>query len=372
MHDAIVVGARCAGSPIAMLLARAGYDVLVVDRASFPSDTLSTHYITPEGTASLAAWGLLDRVVAAGAPLITTTRIQMGSTAMPVADRDGPPAVCPRRTLLDKLLVDAAREAGAEVREGFSVRELTFDGERVTGIRGQGADGKEVAESAKIVIGADGKNSFVAKSVNAPEYQVVAGTTCGYYSYWTGVETPGCEVTVADGRGLFVFQSNDGQVCIGMERPASEFATWKKDIEGELMRQIAIASPNLAERMKGAKRVEKMQGAVMLPNFYRKPFGPGWALAGDAGFHKDPIMGQGITDAFRDATMLTDALKEAWSGKQEMDAALAGYEAARNAATAMMYQITNMICADLNPSPQLQMMMQMGMEQQMAAAAGKA
>jgi 2-polyprenyl-6-methoxyphenol hydroxylase-like FAD-dependent oxidoreductase len=366
MHDAIVVGARCAGSPIAMLLAREGYDVLVVDRATFPSDTMSTHYLVPEGTAMLQGWGLYDRVLAAGTPIITSMRMQMGETVMPIP-ADAPTALCPRRTVLDKFLVDAAVEAGAEVREAFSVRELVFDGDCVTGIRGHGRDGVEVTETAKIVIGADGKNSVVAKAVNATEYQAVPGTTCGYYSYWSGVPYDGAEVTVRDGHAVFLFPTNDGQVCIGMERPASEFGEWKKDIEGYLLAQIAIVSPSLAKRLKGAKREESFQGMTSIPSFYRKPFGPGWALVGDAGFHKDPVLGQGITDAFRDANLLSSALIEAWSGRQDLDAALAGYEAQRNALTAMMYQITNLIAADLNPTPQLQMMMSMGMQAQSAA-----
>ncbi len=369
MHDAIVVGARCAGSPIAMLLAREGYDVLVVDRATFPSDTMSTHFITPEGTAVLSDWGLLDRVVAAGTPLLRSIRMQMGDTVMPVPP-DGPPGICPRRTVLDTILVEAAREAGAEVREGFTVKALTFDGDRVTGITGHDREGSESTETAKIVIGADGKNSLVAKGVNAPEYQQVPGTTCGYYSYWSGVQAEGTEVTVVDGRAVFLFPTNDGQVCIGMERPSSEFAEWKKDIEGYLLREMAIASPSLAERLKGAKREERFQGMSGVPSFYRKPYGPGWALAGDAGFHKDPVLGQGITDAFRDANMLSAALLEAWGGRQDLEAALAGYETARNAATTMLYQITNLIAADLTPTPQLQMMMQMGMQAQAGAAAG--
>jgi flavin-dependent dehydrogenase len=271
--------------------------------------------------------------------------------------------------VFDKILVDAAREAGAEVREGFSVRELVFEGDRVTGIRGHGRDGVEVTETAKIVIGADGKNSVVAKAVDAPVYQEVQGTTCGYYSYWSGVPTEGSEITISGGRGVFVFPTNDGQVCIGMERPASEFAGWKKDIEGYLLEQIAIVEPYLAERLKGAKREEPFQGMTSISSFYRKPFGPGWALAGDAGFHKDPILGQGMTDAFRDADLLSAALIEAWKGAQELDAALAGYETQRNAQTTMMYQVTNMIAADLNPSPQLQMMMSSGPPPQPAAAA---
>ena len=139
-YDAIVVGARCAGSPTAMLLARKGYRVLLVDRATFPSDTTSTHLVHPPGVASLWRWGLLDRITATGCPPIHTYAFDFGAFTIAGApgDGDAPVAYGPRRTVLDKVLVDAASEAGAEVRVGFSVEEVVVDGGRVSGIRGRG------------------------------------------------------------------------------------------------------------------------------------------------------------------------------------------------------------------------------------------
>ena len=162
-YDAIVVGARCAGSPTAMLLARAGQRVLLVDRATFPSDTVSTHAVHAPGVAALRRWGLLERLDATGCPPLRTYSYDFGPFTI-----SGPPNpvdgdVCyaygPRRTVLDKLLVDAAAEAGAEVREGFVVEEVVFDNNAVTGLRGHAKGGKTVTESARIVIGADGRNS---------------------------------------------------------------------------------------------------------------------------------------------------------------------------------------------------------------------
>lgn len=175
MFDAIVVGARCGGSPVAMLLARRGYRVLLVDRAKFPSDTISTHWIWPPGIACLKRWGLLEHVLATNCPPFSTIGIDVGEFQL-VGDLppiDGVDVVCgPRRTVLDKLLVDAAAEAGVEVRENFVVTALTSSNGRVTGIRGAHRGASEVEEPARIVIGADGRNSMVAKTVRAEEYNV--------------------------------------------------------------------------------------------------------------------------------------------------------------------------------------------------------
>jgi 2-polyprenyl-6-methoxyphenol hydroxylase-like FAD-dependent oxidoreductase len=348
-----------------MLLARAGHSVLVVDRATFPSDTLSTHFVTPDGTARLRDWGLLDRIIATGCPPIPKTRMRIGVTDMPSIARPEAFGICPRRTVLDNVLIGAAREAGAEVREGFAVTALTFDGHTVTGVRGHGSDGVEVTESARIVIGADGKNAWVARAVGAPEYNQAEGATCGYYSYWSGVENDGsAELFVIDGRGIFLFPTHDGLVCIAMERPAAEFAVWKKDIDGYMLARMDEAVPEFAARVRAGKREEHFRGFTSPPSLYRKPFGPGWALAGDAGFYKDPILGQGITDAFQDAGALSTALISAWRGDQPIEEALAGYETQRNAATAITYQLTNLLAARLDPPAEVAMMMQMGMRPQ--------
>jgi len=165
--DAIVVGARCAGSPTAMLLARNGYRVLLVDRATFPSDTISTHVVQPTGVGSLRRWGLLDRLIVTGCPPIHTYTFDFGPFTIagsPGTDNT-PVAYCPRRTVLDKLLVDAAAEAGADVREGFTVEEVVLDDDRVVGVRGHGKDGRSVTDHARVVVGADGLHSLVAATV---------------------------------------------------------------------------------------------------------------------------------------------------------------------------------------------------------------
>lgn len=354
MFDAIIVGARCAGSPTGMLLARKGYSVLVVDRARFPSDTLSTHYITPDGTARLASWGLYDRVVASGVEPHRGIARTMQGVHIP-ADPNEPPAVAPRRTLLDKILVDAAREAGAEIREGASVDSLLTENGSVVGIRAHSGE-EQFEERARVVIGADGRESFVARAVGAGEYNPGGGTTAGYYSYFKNWPHNGPEIYLGGGVAHFLFPTNNGEVCIGVEFLAERFKTFREDVEGNLRADLENFEP-FAERFRGAERTEKIFGLAPHKSFYRKPFGPGWALVGDAGYYRDPLLGQGINDAFRDAENLSNALDDVWSGRKQWDEALSAYEATRNEVTAMIYGLTNLLCQDLNPSPQVMQMM---------------
>jgi flavin-dependent dehydrogenase len=215
--DAIVIGARCAGSPTAMLLAQKGYKVLVVDRATFPSDTLSTHVIHPHGVAALARWGMLDRLVASGCPPIHTYAFDFGPFTISGAPGtpEAPVAYCPRRTVLDKLLVDAAVAAGAEVREGFTVDEILISDRRVTGIRGHVKDGPSVSATAPIVIGADGRHSLVAKAVSPEAYNERPILQAGYYAYWSGLPIGGrFELYLGDRRAFAAAYSNDGLTMV--------------------------------------------------------------------------------------------------------------------------------------------------------------
>ncbi|HKN63769.1 MAG TPA: NAD(P)/FAD-dependent oxidoreductase [Gaiellaceae bacterium] len=351
MYDAIIVGARAAGSPTAMLLARKGHRVLLVDRASFPSDTLSTHYIHQPGIARLRSWGLLERLVETGCPPVTEMTFDVG----PFALRAAPPAsdgilegYCPRRTVLDALLLEAASEAGAEIRTGVAVDELLFEDGVVVGIRAQGSE-----ERARVVIGADGRNSLVARAVRAPEYETRTGRTCAYYSYWAGAQGQGAELHPRAGRMIISGPTNDGLQIVVAFWPREEFKAVRHDIETSFLEAVALA-PSLAERLAAGKRVDRFYGSADLPFYYRKPYGPGWALVGDAGYHKDPITAQGITDAFRDAELLAAALATGFGGTRPLDVALADYERARNEETRPMYELTYELASLAPPPPQQQ------------------
>jgi 2-polyprenyl-6-methoxyphenol hydroxylase-like FAD-dependent oxidoreductase len=357
-YDAIVVGARCAGSPTAMLLARKGYKVLVADRATFPSDTISTHLVHPPGVAALRRWGLLDRLLATGCPAIDTYVFDFGPFAIAGAPGNGDDAVAysPRRTVLDKLLVDAASGAGAEVREGFAIEEIAMSDGRVTGVRGHGKDGKTVTERARVVIGADGRHSLVAKAVAAEQYNEKPQLLCGYYSYWSGLPMHGrFETYIRPGRGFAAMPTHDDLTLVIGGWPFAEFEANKKDVEGNYLEMFDLAPP-FADRLRGAKREERIVGTAV-PNYFRKPFGPGWALVGDAGYNKDPITAQGISDAFRDAELLATALDESLSGARSFEAAMDEYRSKRDDHVLSMYEFTCQLARLEPPPPDLQQLL---------------
>ena len=350
MYDAIIVGARCAGSPTAMLLARKGYRVLLVDRASFPSDTMSTHYIHQHGVGRLARWGLLEKLVTSGCPPIRRFSIDFGEFVLAGV----PPPVdgiengyWPRRWVLDKILVEAAAEAGAELREGFTVQDVVFDKDRVVGVRGMGGNGPTVIEKARIVIGADGLHSRVARAVQPREYSVRPSLECAYYTYWSGVPLEGFEIYRSNRRMVFAATTHHGLACIGVAWPHAEWNTYKASFEANYL--ATIDRSGLAERVRGGKREERFVGTATVPNYYRRPFGPGWALVGDAGFHKDPTTASGISDAFRDAELLAAAIDDGFSGRQELTQALASYEGQRNRATLPLYKLYTTHISALEP-----------------------
>lgn len=342
MYDAIIIGARCAGSPTAMLLARKGYRVLLVDKSRFPSDIMSTHLIWQAGVARLERWGLLEKVKATNCPPVKQFALDVGEFILvgsPTPAGEIKWAYAPRRKVIDKILVDAAAEAGAEVREGFAVRELITDGNRVTGIRGPRKGGAVVTENARIVIGADGMRSVVARTVRAPEYNTKPALGCGYYTYWSGLPVDGSELYLRPYRTMIAFPTNDGLVCLVVAIPNQEFHQFRSNVQQNYLKALELV-PRLAERVRAARREEPFVGTADLPNFFRKPYGPGWALVGDAGYHKDPITAQGISDAFRDVELLAAAIDDGFSGRVPLDTALAGYEQRRNMAALPIYEST--------------------------------
>lgn len=356
MYDAIVVGARCAGSPTAMLLAHKGYKVLLVDRDTFPSDKMSTHYVHLPGVARLARWGLYDRIMETDLQPITSMTLHLGDVAFsppkPPLPADLPEnPICPRRTILDKILVDAAVEAGAELRENFSVQELIFDGDIVVGVRGR-QNRETVDEKARVVIGADGLHSRVAREVRAPEYNTRETLSFGYYTYWAGLQVDGAHIYIDPEamNGLLIFPTNDGKTCVAAGGPIETFHEFRKDIEANYF-NIVNRVDLLREQLPHLER-EPFIGTADQPNFFRKPYGPGWALVGDAGYHRDFLTGLGITDAFRDAELLADAFDKAFSCDMAYNEAMGAYERRRNEIAQPLYDVTLQMASgeDLDPA----------------------
>ena len=257
-YDAIVVGARCAGSPTAMLLARKGHRVLLVDKATFPSDTMSTHHVHPPGVAALERWGLLERLESTGCPPVETYSFDFG----PLTIAGSPQPIegiargyCPRRTVLDQLLVDAAVEAGAELREAFTVDEILADDGTVTGIRGHAKGGATVTERARVVIGADGKHSLVAKAVKPEQYHERRSHLAMYYAYWSGLPTAGFDTTIRaeHRRGWAAVSTHDDLTVVPFGWPVEEFKQNRTDIEGNFFATVDLA-PEFAERVRAARR----------------------------------------------------------------------------------------------------------------------
>lgn len=352
-YDVIVVGARCAGSPLAMLLARQGCKVLIVDRATFPDDTTTSHVIHPPGIAALRRWGLLDRVVATGCPAIGRYSFDFGPVTLAGAPgtAETPHAYAPRRTLLDKILLDAAAAAGAEVRTGFTVEELLITDGVVTGIRGHSHEGISVRERARVVVGADGRDSLVAKEVQPGRYEDRPPQTVGYYSYWSNLPADTFEVYNRPGRGWAVCPTNDGLTMVIGGWPYAELAQHRDHVETALMAAFATA-PSFAERIRAAKREGRLVGASV-PNYFRTPYGPGWALTGDAGYSRDFITAQGITDAFLDAEGCARALGRALDGDRPYEETMARYQSARDTRAMPVYQMTLQIAALRPPDEQM-------------------
>lgn len=351
-YDAIVVGARCAGSPTAMLLAEQGYKVLVVDRSTFPSDTLSTHMIHSPGIAALRRWRVLDEVLATGCPSVDQYSFDFGPITIAGTQHGavdgGRVSYAPRRTVLDKILVDAADRAGAEVREGFTVEDVLMEDGAVVGIRGHSDGGTSVVERAQVVIGADGRGSQVVKAVQPAQYNAKPELQGGAYSYWSGLPVDGFEIVIRPDRGWAALPTNDGLTLLVVGWPAAEFAAFKTDVEANYLKTLEMA-PAFAERVHGAKREDRFHiGSV--PNYFRKPFGPGWALVGDAGYNKDPITAQGISDAFLDAERCAAAIDAAFTGKTAFDGAMGRYQQERDSHALPIYDFTTQL-ATLEPPP---------------------
>ena len=273
-------------------------------------------------------------MLATGCPPLTHLKVTGQSGQLEdVAYPDGVIGLCPRRTVIDDILVRAARDAGAEVRERFSMTDVVRDGTgRVTGITGRDADGHDVAEEASVVVGADGLHSKLAQLVQPEEYNQVDSLVCAYWSYFSGIEIgPRVEILEMPGAGMLTFPTHDRLACVAAVRPVDDFAAYRADIEGMFAQTVASFGPDATARMQAAKREERWYGTADVPYYFRKPYGPGWALAGDAGFHVDPTLGLGMSKAFSEAAMLAPALIASLDEPSAFDAQLQRFHQQRDA-----------------------------------------
>ena len=330
-----------------MLLARRGYRVLLVDRARFPSDTVSSHLVFQTGLARLKAWGLLSRLLETGPPATTEFGFDFGGGVIKGRPRevDGVDFIVgPRRTILDAMLLDEAAKAGAEVRQGFSVRDLVVEEGRVVGVRGDNG-----SEGAALVVGADGRNSLVARRAGAALLRDEGARTISYYSYWADLPTSGWEFYGRTGWGIGIGPTHDGLTIANMGTTREQLPRFRQDVETTFM-EVLRDAPELHERVQAAGRVEPFRGLAEIPNFVRQSHGPGWVLAGDAGYYRDPITAQGISDAFRDVDLLVEAIDRGLGGG-DIDDELRGYQAERDRQLAPMLEWTLMSTAFMPQFP---------------------
>lgn len=328
MYDVIVIGARCAGSPTAMLFAQQGYRVLLLEKARFPQDTLSSHYIHMQGVALLNRWGLLDKVRASGAQPITHERyegpgVRIDGFSLPI---DGlTTTYAPRRFVLDPILAAGAADAGVDYQEGCAVNDLVWEDDRVVGVRYTTPGGDQATERARLVVGADGMRSLVARKVGAPYVVEHPRATCVYYSYWAGVPSS-FELYERPQRWIGVIPTNDDLTLIMTYFPQADYNEVRKNVEPAYLEALRTTAPELFERMSAGERVEQLYGTGHQENFFRKAYGPGWVLVGDAVTHKDSITARGITEAFVQAATLTEYIGDQLHDDAALKRALRRYE----------------------------------------------
>jgi flavin-dependent dehydrogenase len=348
-YDVIVVGGRVAGAATAMLLARAGARVVLLDRGRYGSDTVSTHALMRAGVMQLARWGLLDAVVASGAPPVRRTLFHYadGETVQvsirPYAGVDA--LYAPRRNVLDALLVDAAVAAGVEVRHGTTVTALLRDRySRVHGVRAADASGRRLELRAPVTIGADGIRSVVAAQVDAPVVRQGSHAGAVLYRYLTDLPVAGYEWAWGAGAAAGLVPTNDGAtLAFASTTPTRMRALRRLGQEEALATLLEQVSPDLAARASAAQPAGRIHGWAGVPGHVRRSWGPGWALVGDAGYFKDPITAHGITDGLRDAELLARAVHDVLAEGAPECVALSRYQRTRDRLSAWLFEVTEAV-----------------------------
>jgi flavin-dependent dehydrogenase len=361
-YDVIVVGSRVAGATLAALLGDAGASVLLIDRATFPSSTSSTHFFRGAGmVAVLDRLNVLTQVLELGCPPLTHQWTHLKGNPEPI---DGPPqnpgdkgyCLSVRREPLDQILVErACRSNHVEFAPKTVVSDVLWDEERVSGVIIRG--GEEIR--ARLVVGADGRHSLIAKRVRPAVQESAPGYRAMYYKYASGFrgvdgsDPDGPEFSLFDDEFAYVFPSDAGMACIAVSVNLETFDWLRKDLypgfESRLDRHEGFA-----ERVRQAEPVGRLLGCGPEPNYVRVPFGPGWALVGDAAIHQDPWSGLGIDMAGVHATFLLDAILDWTSGRTDERSALHTYQQRRDEHALLPFRETVTLAADLRraaPSP---------------------
>lgn len=361
VHDVVVVGGRCAGAATAMLLARQGWDVGLLERFGSVTDTVSTHGLTRGGVVQLHRWGLLDELVASGAPPVKTLSFRFGDQEIRRTVPGAAPAdavLAPRRHVLDGVLLAAASTAGAKVTLGATVTDVQRDARgRAIGVCGRMTDGAPFSAAARFVVGADGRSSRVARSVGA-EVIESSPTRCGtFYSYFDCMAGDEFEFHVGNAALVGVFPTHDGRSCVWLWRDAVTDDWGRRVVVRDavgLVAEIGNEHPDLARRL-DATTAPRVRGVARIANQLRRAAGPGWALVGDAGSYRDPITGHGITDAFRDAELLARTLGAALAGECPERNALTAYEAERIGLGKAIFDLTCDLASHADPRRFLQL-----------------
>jgi flavin-dependent dehydrogenase len=343
-YDVVVVGARPAGAGTALLLARQGAHVLMIDRGRYGTDTLSTHALMRGGVLQLLRWGVLPRILAAGTPRVTRATFVYGGEALAVniKARDGVDAFyAPRRTVLDRALADEAMAAGVQVAYGTRAVDLCRDGSgRVTGIIVTGEDLAERVIDAGLVIGADGLRSQVARLAGAPLTRSGLAAGANVFGYWAGLPVDGYRWYYSPGLSVGAIPTNGGLTCVFASAPASRWdELFKGDVAAGYHHVLRQAGPDIADGLHQAALQGSLHGFPGHPGFFRRSAGPGWALVGDAGYFKDPITAHGITDALIDAEYLARAVQAG------TEAALMTYADERDRRAEPLFEVTDRIAS---------------------------